>query len=74
MRYDEWIERGFPIATGVVEGACGTLVKDRTDASGMRWTRAGSQAVLDLRAVRKNEHWNEFFELPRFPGKAASVR
>ena len=61
MRYDEWLERGFPIATGVVEGACGALVKDRTDASGMRWTRAGAQAVLDLRAVKKNGHWNEFW-------------
>jgi len=62
MRYDQWLAQGFPIATGVVEGACGGLVKDRTDGSGMRWTRAGAQAVLHLRAVKKNGHWDAFWQ------------
>ena len=62
MRYDEWLAQGYPIATGVVEGSCGALVKDRTDGSGMRWTRVGAQAVLDLRSVKKNGHWNSFWD------------
>ena len=52
MHDDEYLTRGLPIGTGVVEGACGHLVKDRMEQSGMRWTKTGAQAVLDLRAVR----------------------
>ena len=41
MHYDEYLARGWPIGTGVVEGACGHLVKDRMEQSGMRWTTGG---------------------------------
>jgi hypothetical protein len=53
---DESLARGWPIGTGVVEGAGGPLVKDRREPSGMRWTMGGAQAVLDRRAVRLNGH------------------
>jgi hypothetical protein len=56
MRDDEYLTRGWPIGTGVIEGACGHRVKDRLEQSGMRWTKAGAQAVLDLRAVRRTSH------------------
>jgi hypothetical protein len=65
MRYDEYLARGWPIGTGVVEGACGHLVKDRMEPSGMRWTPGGAQAVLDLRAVRRNGHWEAYGPLHR---------
>jgi len=52
MQYDAYLARGWPVGTGVVEGACGHLVKDRIEQAGMRWTKAGAQAVLDLRALR----------------------
>jgi hypothetical protein len=58
MHYDEYLARGWPIGTGVVEGACGHLVKDRMEQAGMRWTPAGAQAVLDLRAARLNGDWD----------------
>jgi hypothetical protein len=58
MRYDESLAQGWPIGTGVIEGACRHLVKDRLEQSGMRWTKAGAQAVLDLRAVRINGPWD----------------
>jgi hypothetical protein len=61
MRYDEYLARGWPIGTGVVEGACGHLVKDRMEQAGMRWTPAGAQAVLDLRAVRLSGRWDEYW-------------
>ena len=65
MRYDEYLAQGWPIGTGVIEGACGHLVKDRMEQSGMRWTKAGAQAVLDLRAVRLNGHWDGYWQFHR---------
>jgi len=65
MHYDEYLARGWPIGTGVIEGACGHLVKDRMEQSGMRWTKAGAQAVLDLRAVRLNGHWDRYWQFHR---------
>ncbi len=62
MRYDEYLRAGYPIATGVIEGACGSLVKDRTDRSGMKWTRRGVQAVLDLRALKRNGDWDAYWD------------
>jgi hypothetical protein len=62
MQYDEYLTRGWPIGTGVVEGACGHLVKDRMEQAGMRWTVEGAQAVLDLRAVRLNGDWDAYWQ------------
>jgi len=60
MKYDEYLERGFPVGSGVVEGACRNLVKDRMERTGMRWRTCGAQAILDLRAIYLNDHWSEF--------------
>lgn len=60
MRYDEYLTAGFPIASGVIEGACRYVIKDRMERSGMRWTVAGAQAMLDLRTTWINGHWQEF--------------
>ena len=65
MHYDEYLACGWPIGTGVVEGACGHLVKDRLEQSGMRWRKAGAQVVLDLRAVRLNGHWDRYWQFHR---------
>jgi hypothetical protein len=65
MRYDEYLACGWPIGTGVVEGACRHLVKDRMEQSGMRWTTGGAQGVLDLRAVRINGHWERYWQFHR---------
>jgi hypothetical protein len=65
MHYDVYLARGWPIGTGVVEGACGHLVKDRMEQAGMRWTQAGAQAVLDLRAVRLNGDWDAYWQFHR---------
>jgi len=61
MHYDDYLRRGLPIATGVIEGACCTLVKQRMEGPGMRWTEAGANAVLELRAVDQNENWGAFW-------------
>ena len=65
MRYDEYLAQGWPIGTGVVEGACGHLVKDRMQQAGMRWTQPGAQALLDLRAVRLNGDWDAYWQFHR---------
>jgi hypothetical protein len=51
MKYDEYLAKGYPIGSGVVEGACRHLVKDRSERTGMRWCIDGAQAILDLRAI-----------------------
>lgn len=60
MHYDNYLAQGWPIGTGVIEGVCRHLVKDRMERSGMRWTQPGAQAILDLRAVRVNEDWDDY--------------
>ncbi len=60
MNYDEYLAAGYPIASGVIEGACRHVVKDRMERSGMRWTAAGAQAMLDLRTTYINGQWNVF--------------
>jgi len=60
MKYDKYLAAGYPIGSGVVEGACRHLVKDRMERTGMRWRIAGAQAILSLRAIYVNEDWDAF--------------
>ena len=60
MRYDEYLAAGYPIGSGVAEGACRHLVKDRMEQSGMRWTVEGAQAMLHVRALYLNDQWEGF--------------
>ena len=62
MRYDEYLAAGYPIGSGVIEGACRHVVKDRMELSGMRWTVEGAQAMLYLRSIYLNGDWKEFDE------------
>lgn len=62
MRYDAYLEQGYPIASGVIEGACRHVVKDRLERTGMTWTKIGAQAILNLRSIAIGNHWKEFQE------------
>jgi hypothetical protein len=62
MRYDAYLAAGYPIGSGVAEGACRHVVKDRMEQTGMRWTLEGAQALLHLRAVYLNGQWNAFLD------------
>ena len=62
MKYDEYLAAGYPIGSGVVEGACRHLVKDRMEQTGMRWRIAGAQAILNLRAIYVNDDWEAFHD------------
>ena len=60
MHYNAYLAAGYPIGSGVVEGACRHLVKDRMEGTGMHWRTEGAQAMLDLRAVYLNGDWEAF--------------
>jgi len=60
MRYDVYLAAGYPIGSGVAEGACRHLVKDRLEQTGMRWARDGAQAMLYVRATYLNGDWEAF--------------
>jgi hypothetical protein len=60
MKYDEYLTAGYPIGSGMAEGACRHLVKDRLECTGMRWTVNGAQAMLHLRAIYLNGCWDDF--------------
>lgn len=60
MRYHEYLRRGYPIASGVIEGACRHVVKDRLERTGMSWTPTGAQALLLLRAIATSQQWETY--------------
>ena len=60
MRYDAYLSAGYPIATGVIEGACRHVIKDRMEQGGMRWTLEGAEAMLNLRAVNASDASDAF--------------
>lgn len=60
MHYDEYLRRGYPIASGVIEGACRHVVKDRLERTGMSWTPTGAQALLHLRAIAASQQWDDY--------------
>ena len=62
MRYHEYLALGYPIASGVIEGACRNVVKDRLERTGMNWTIPGAQAMLDLRCIYLTDQWEQFIE------------
>jgi hypothetical protein len=61
MHYDLYLRRGWPIASGAVEGACKCLVRDRFERSGMRWTPEMAEAMLKLRAVYLSGDWDAYW-------------
>jgi len=60
MKYDEYLAAGYPIGSGVVEGACRNLVKDRMEGTGMHWRHEGAQPMLKTRATYLNDEWDAF--------------
>ena len=65
MQYDAYLAAGLPVATGVVESACGSVVKHRMEGEGKRWSLAGAEAILALRS-RKKSHANDLRAYWRF--------
>ncbi len=62
LKYDRYLAQGFPIATGVIEGACCHLVKDRMDITGAKWRMTNAEAVLHLRALCSSNDFDEYWD------------
>lgn len=62
MRYDAYLEAGYPIGSGVVESTCGHTVKDRMEGSGRRWSIAGAESTLLLRSIATSHDWEAYWE------------
>lgn len=60
MRYDECLREGYPIASGVIEGACRHVVGDRLDRTGTRWTVDGAVSMLATRTTYLSDDWNDY--------------
>ncbi|MGD9822751.1 MAG: hypothetical protein AB7U36_00090 [Desulfobacter sp.] len=62
MRYDEYLQAGYPIGSGVVESSCGHTVKDRMEGSGRRWSIKGAESTLLLKSVYTSNHWDDYWQ------------
>jgi hypothetical protein len=62
MPYREALKRGFPVATGVIEGACRHLVQDRMELTGAKWALLRAEAVLRLRALISSGDFDEYWK------------
>jgi hypothetical protein len=65
MHYAAYLRAGLPIASGVMEAACKTLVTQRLKQSGMTWTPTGGQAILTLRSLIQSGRWQQAWPLLR---------
>jgi hypothetical protein len=65
MRYEICLARGYPIGSGVIEGACRNLINDRLELTGMSWTIRGAESMMRLRAVHINKDWDAFWTYRR---------
>lgn len=65
IRYDQFLSQGLPIATGVIEGACRHLIKDRMDITGARWRLKSAEAVLRIRSLRSSGDLQEYWTFHR---------
>jgi hypothetical protein len=76
LKYDEYLAQGLPIATGVIEGACRHLVKDRMDLTGARWGLQRAEAVLKLRSLASSgdESYWEFYKAQALRRNHATLR
>ena len=61
LKYGEALQEGFPIGSGVIEGACRHLINDRLDITGARWGLAGAEAILKLRSLKSSGDFNDYW-------------
>jgi hypothetical protein len=61
LDYHIFLKEGFPIASGVIEGACRHLIKDRLDLTGARWRLKGAEAVLRIRSLRSSGDFESYW-------------
>jgi hypothetical protein len=62
MKYDEYLAAGMPVSTGVVESACGSVVKHRMEGEGKRWSIEGAESILLLRSLEKSNDYINYWK------------
>lgn len=60
MKYDKALANGWPIATGMIEGACRFVIEDRFGITGARWSPTGAEDILKLRAIIVNNDLDDY--------------
>jgi len=60
--FHHYLNKGFPIASGIIEGACRHLINDRFDITGARWGLRSAEAVLKLRAIKSSGDLDDYYE------------
>ena len=73
MKYDQYLAMGLPVGTGVVESACGSVVKHRMEGEGQRWSLQGAEAILTLRSLKKS-HDHDLRDYWRFHARQMRAR
>lgn len=70
MQYAAFRSKGLPIGSGVTEAACKTVFTQRLKLSGMRWSLAGAQTILNLRVLLLSGVWEEVYQatVAEYPG------
>ena len=63
MDYAAYLRQGLPIASGIIEAACKTLVTQRLKRSGMAWRQPGGQGILTLRSLIQSDRWQAAWAL-----------
>ena len=61
VQYDAYLKAGLPIATGVIEGACRHVIRDRMEITGARWSLEGAEAILRLRSLRASGDLDDYW-------------
>jgi hypothetical protein len=73
MQYDAYLAAGLPVGTGVVESACGSVVKHRMEGEGKRWSLPGAEAILAWRSL-KQSHDHDLRDYWRFRARQVRLR
>jgi hypothetical protein len=61
MQYSDYLAKGLPIATGIVESTCKSLINRRMEGSGMLWSVDGAEAMVKLRGIFLDKLWDDFW-------------
>lgn len=65
LEYDSFLSDGLPIASGVIEGACRHLIKDRLDRTGARWRMKSAEAIIRIRSLRSSGDFDAYWRFHR---------
>jgi hypothetical protein len=65
LEYDSFLSDGLPIASGVIEGACRHLIKDRLDRTGARWRLKSAEAIIRIRSLRSSGDLDAYWKFHR---------